>query len=154
LSVYVEYSIDRSLEELPELLRDDERFWQRLLGRVGREGENIMREEAPVRTGALQSLIHYETRIMDREVHIKCEAEYAAAAERGTRPHDIILSKPLSLKDKAMREGKKNLFFRAGTVLHHPGTEANSFGKRTRDRLSKRVDDITVEEIGRWLKIR
>ena len=111
-----------------------------------------MKEEAPERTGYLKSTIYHLIFLRDREVHIRCDAEYAAAIERGTRPHDIVLSKPLSLRDKAEREGKRNLYFRAGTVLHHPGTLANPFGFRTYQRLRSRVDDITLEEIANWLR--
>ena len=151
MSVYIEYHIDKKLEELPFVLRQEDPFWERLLDRVGREGVKIMKEEAPVRTGRLQESIHYEPDVNKREVHVKCEAEYAAAVERGTKAHDIIISKPLSLRDKAMREGKKNLYFRAGTVFHHPGSKPNPFGKRTRDRLAEKVNDITSEEVENWL---
>ena len=151
MSIYLEYHIDKRLEELPEVLRQEDQFWERLLNRVGREGVRIMREEAPVRTGNLRESIHHEADVNRREVHVKCDADYAAAVERGTRPHNIILSKPLSLRDKAIREGKKNLYFRAGTVLHHPGSKPNPFGRRTRDKLANKVDDITLEEVENWL---
>ena len=149
---YVEYKIDRKLEEIPEILQRQDAFWSRLLSRVGKEGEEIMREEAPEETGYLKSTIHHIEFLQDREVRIRCDAEYAVAVERGTRPHDIVLSRPLSLRDKAEREGKRNLFFRAGTVLHHPGTRPNPFGMRTYIRLKSKVGAITAEEIEDWLR--
>jgi len=149
---YVEYKIDRKLEEIPEILQRENAFWTRLLDRVGKEGEEIMREEAPEETGYLKSTIYHISSLQDREVRIRCDAEYAVAVERGTRPHDIVLSRPLSLRDKAEREGKRNLFFRAGTVLHHPGTHPNPFGMRTYIRLKSRAGAITAEEIESWLR--
>ena len=149
---YIEYKISKSLEAIPSILQRQDAFWSSLLNRVGKEGEEIMKEEAPERTGYLKSTIYHLIYLRDREVHIRCDAEYAAAIERGTRPHDIVLSRPLSLRDKAEREGKRNLYFRAGTVLHHPGMLANPFGFRTYQQLRSKVDDITLEEIANWLR--
>lgn len=149
---YIEYEISKSLEAIPDILQRQIAFWSRLLSRVGSEGEEIMKEEAPEETGYLKSTIYHIVSLQDREVRIRCDAEYAAAVERGTRSHDIVLSRPLSLRDKAEREGKKNLFFRAGTVLHHPGTRPNPFGRRTYIRLKSKVDAITAEEISDWLE--
>jgi hypothetical protein len=107
---------------------------------AGEIGVEIMRDEAPEKTGALKaSIIAYRTKAYT--IKIGPTVSHAVYVEFGTRPH-VIAGKPvLSWIDEATGLRVWAAF------VHHPGTLANPFVSRSRRRMSEVFRELVIRKL-------
>lgn len=111
--------------------------------RVVLQGEAMMKREAPVKRGTLRrSITSRVERGGDRGV-IGTNLSYARAVNDGSRPHIIKPKRAKALFWQGARHPIK--------VVNHPGTRANDFVGRTRDRLRPVAERELSQEFGRAL---
>jgi len=142
--IALEVRVGPWLQQLPAILARKPEFIADLMTHVGERGVQIMREEAPIRTGELRRSIFYETD--EYIVFIRVGAPYARYVEFGTRPH--IIEAPYGRRLKIPIDGfifRKRVF--------HPGAIANPFVQRTRFRLVYDALDLTLRHLDVWLRL-
>lgn len=111
--------------------------------RVVLQGESLMKRETPVRTGTLRrSITSRVERGGDRGI-IGTNLTYARAVHDGSKPHIIRPKRAKALFWKGAAHPVR--------VVHHPGTKANAFIARTRDRLRPIAERELSQEFGRAL---
>lgn len=107
---------------------------------AGDIGIQIMREEAPEKTGALKaSIIAYKTK--PYTIKIGPTVAHAVYVELGTKPHEIAGKPILSWIDAST--GKRIW----ASHVHHPGTRANPFVLATRDRICEILRDLAINKL-------
>lgn len=104
------------------------------MGEVAELAQNVMKREAPSRTGILRRSIVIEW-CGRGEFRVMPLAPYAKFVERGTAPHEIKPVKAKALRFPVMAPGG---IMAGGTYafakrVFHPGTPANPFIARTRE---------------------
>lgn len=102
-----------------------------------------VRAETPVRTGKLKDSQYYrrETRPGRVRLCVVTKVPYAPFVIHGTKPHIIAARNAKALHWKAA-DGSD----RFATMVHHPGTKPNPYGRRAADR-SKPVWDAKFKQI-------
>jgi hypothetical protein len=85
---------------------------------------------APVKSGYLASTVYKDKGI------VGAAASYATAVEFGTAPHEI---RPVNSGVLAFEVAGKMVFT---PLVHHPGTRANPFMKRSLDEALVKVDSV------------
>jgi len=98
-----------NLEDLGPLMRD------LALTAVGEQ-----KRLAPVRTGNLRRSIHVG-HVSTRSADTVAQADYAAAVEFGTKPHEI---RPRNRRALRWKDGNR---YRFATRVQHPGTRAQPY---------------------------
>lgn len=101
-----------------------------------------IREEAPIKTGALKRSIQYQ--VSYPSATVQTQEKYGPMVESGTRPHLIV------------PKNKKALFWKGALnpyrAVHHPGTKANPFFERGVDKSEKGIFDIFTGVIERLVR--
>lgn len=99
-------------------------------------------EEAPVRTGRLAGSWKLN-RAGRLEWSVASDAEYAAAVQDGTDPHDIVAKRAKALAFEV--DGEMVVVRR----VRHPGTKANPYIDRAIERVEERLEDFAAQAIDR-----
>lgn len=95
--------------------------------RVVIAGEGLMKREVPVKRGTLRRSVTSRVEQGGNRGVIGTNLKYARAVNDGSRPHIIKPKRAKALFWQGARHPVK--------VVHHPGTRANDFMSRTRERL-------------------
>lgn len=105
-----------------------------MITRLADRAEQIMREKAPARTGALRASIQKE--VGEKEAVIGPTVPYAVYVEFGTRPHEIRPVHARALRFEAAGE----VVFAAR--VQHPGTRPQPFIRETADQISREIPEV------------
>jgi hypothetical protein len=124
----------RSLDGLAEKLKRFPGIWLAFLEDAGKISADRMRENAPVRTGALWSSIIID--VGPKSVSIHPTVPYAPFVEAGTRPHII---RPVNASVLHFFSGGKEIFAKE---VHHPGFQGRFFIRKTRDEVKGEIADL------------
>lgn len=107
---------------------------------AGELGVQIVREEAPEKTGALKASV-IAIRQGDFSVTIGPTVEHAVYVEYGTRSH-IIAGKPV-LSWISELSGTRVW----ASYVMHPGTQANPFMRRSSERMTDMLRDLIIKKL-------
>lgn len=111
------------------------------MSRVVLQGEAIAKREAPVRQGHLRRTITSRVESGGDRGRIGTNAKYARAVHEGMKPRVIKATRAKALFWPGARHPVKS--------VKHPGSRANPFFDRTRDRLRP----IAERELKDWMNV-
>lgn len=129
----------RSLDELTEKLKRFPTVFSEFLQDAGEITADQMRDNAPVRTGALWSSIRID--VGSKSVRVYPTVPYAPFVEYGTMPHII---RPMSAQALHFFINGEEVFAKE---VHHPGFPGRFFIRKTRDELKERVVDLAAHYV-------
>jgi len=104
-----------------------------------------LKDEAPVQSGRLRSSIRYQRKTGLDSIHLEFTAHtpYAGYVVHGTRPHII---RPRAARALHWLSTSGDHF---SSVVHHPGTRANDFPRRSLDVTREQIIQRFREAIER-----
>ncbi len=132
------------LQQLPQHVQS---AFKAQLRAIAEEAAEIMREEAPERTGRLRQSIEILQGTEDSYL-VTPLAPYAVYVEFGTRPHIIT---PAHASVLRFQTGNGNIVF--SMRVSHPGIPPNPFIARTQDRAREIAFETMQEGIVEAVKI-
>lgn len=109
--------------------------------------ETQAKKNAPFITGNLRKSIHtlQPASAGNLETIVEANANYAAAVEKGSRPHEIKPKNKKALRWKStvtFQGAGHSLSFKTmafATLVHHPGTKAQPYMKPAAEQLRSRI---------------
>jgi len=167
----IEVIIDPVRDEIYALPRRLWKLRKHILWHIALEGERIMKEEAPYRTGMLHDSIWFDVDGIRGIVKLGAAAKHALYVEKGTRPsrgrYVPIIGKRLT--GRTMRRVRREYIIRRGRIVEiwrrvktgrfvrdplgwHPGIKPNPYLTRTYLRLADEIQELlyALVEKGRW----
>lgn len=129
----------KSLDELTERLNKFPIIFSEFLEEAGGITADQMRDNAPVKTGALWSSIRID--VGPKSVRVYPTVPYAPFVERGTGPHII---RPVTAQALHFFINGEEVFAKE---VHHPGFPGRFFIRKTRDELKQRIVDLAAHYV-------
>lgn len=100
--------------------------------------KNTTRETVPWRTGNLVQTFGWSVGSLWARVFPK--ANYAAAVERGSKPHLIVV-----INKKVLANKKENQIF--GKIVNHPGSKPNPFMERILQKATPEINQMFSDSL-------